>query len=899
LASSWTDSNAFPDTYGEWSASWITRPVLSHMNWYGYAVDVEITIEEGGAGLLFDYRGHEDHLGCELDTGSQTVMLYTVEYGTRRVFGSVHAPELSELPSSIHVTVAHREDRILLYLNGRLAFTCDALCREGTIGFYTGEGNKAVYRKLRVMDADGRSLYVNRFYDPGTIQFTAGGIDASGSGLRLEGPAIALCEDPVPADSPMFRKEFRLPAGVTRATVRMYAIGWYELHINGRKLENRVLSPANSPYERLMLYDVYDASSAVQDGDNVIGVWLGNGYNMNYSRWGWKWKRDKAFILELDLELADGSSTRITSDESWKTAYSPILENDIYDGETFDGRRMPWGWDSALYADHHWCPVVLADPPQGMLKPNRQPPVRPWEPIEPVSVRCPRDGVLVYDFGQNLAGWIRLGASGNAGSIITIRYSELADAEGNIDPWTNRRAEAKDAYILRGGGTEFYEPRFTYHGFRYVEISGGIEPAVIQAIPIHADVRETGTFSCSDPVLNRLHSNIRWSFLNNLVSIPTDCCQRDERTPCLMDSAVVEEMGMHNFDMRLYYQKWLDDIADSDTNPDWSGDKITLPWHLYWHYGDQDALAASYPSMKAYIELLADKWPEGIVKDGFGDWCAPNEDGWEHYFHEVELVNTALYYQQATIVSKTAGVLGLAEECRAYEKLAHEIRMSFHKAFGHGNGLFGSGSQTAQLMPLALGLVSGEAARMSVQRLIDAIHAKNNRLHTGIYGTRYLLDVLADHGYIDLAYELLTQKQYPGFGYQIEQGATTLWEQWSAKGAMHSHDHAMFGGIGVSLYTRLGGIRPMLPGYEQVRFEPCYPSGIDWVDVSLETVKGKIRSAWRKEGDVLRLQVTIPSHAAAVIVLHHPEDVHGAKPRLVEAGPGDHEFIVTKDAVKP
>ncbi len=869
--------------FDEWEAIWIEKPTANHRDWARYTIEADVAIESGGADALFGFRDDRHYAGCGVDAAGNVLTLYAVRAGVRTELSRAPLPPSAAAPNRVELRIAWGRDAVRAYVDG--AFVCEAdadAVPAGAFGFATGDGQRAVIRDLRVFAEDGRALYANRFYDPAAIQFSAGRIEGA-SGLLLEPRTLSVCESPVVVDSPLFRKSFDLGGDVTRAVARVYAVGWYELRINGRKVDNRALAPANTPYQRRMLYDAYDVTPALRAGGNAVGLWLGNGYNLNYSRWGWKWRRDKAVLLQLDIELADGGRRRIVTDETWRTADSPLLVNDIYDGETYDARREQPGWDAYGFDESGWLPAARAVPPEGRLEPNAQPPVRAFAPIEPVASFRPREGVIVYDFGQNVAGWVETRAEGAAGARLTLKYSELIDASGNIDPWTNRNAKATDVYILSGEGVETYEPRFTYHGFRYVEASGDVEPLSIRAVPIHADVRETGRFACSDPLLNRIQSNIRWSFLNNLVTIPTDCCQRDERTPCMMDSAVVEEAGIYNFDMRSYYRKWLGDVEDSFTNPDWSGDKVTLPWHLYWYYGDLETLGEHYETMRAYIDHLDSKWPEGVVTEGFGDWCAPNEDGWESYFREVDIVNTALYYKQATVVSEAAGVLGRTEDERRYAELAEKVWHAFHRRFYAGDGVYGGGSQTAQLMPLAFGMVPEGTVAAAVRGLTEAIAAKGNHPDTGIYGTRYLLDVLADHGAVDLAFELLKQENYPSFGYQIAQGATTLWEQWSPKGGMHSHDHAMFGGIGASFYSRLAGIRPLTPGYETVLIQPNVPSGLEWVEASVDTARGRIAASWRKEAETLRLVVDIP----AAVVSARIVPPNGAGEPLV-VGPGRH-----------
>lgn len=904
---------AVSPVFGE--ARWICAPGPDHRQWDEYDIELELEVLSGGVDLLFGVGVDGGGSGCALDCDAGTAALFALEGGERREWGSAVAPELAagreaietqearEAREVLRKTLALRIERhaaaVAVYINGRRTLAAvEPNRRPGSIGFKTGDGQAVVIRKLRVAAPDGRTLYVNRFYDPAAIQFSGGRIDGSGCGLRLEAGELALCEAPISPDSPLLRQAFELASPVVRASMRVYALGWYELRVNGAKADDRVLAPANSPYAHRLLYDEYDVTGLLREGGNAVGLWLGNGYNMNYSRWGWKWRREKAAIAELTITLADGTTRTIATDESWLTAPSPLLANDMYDGETYDAHMEQSGWDTYGFDASAWTPAAPAEPPEGGFAKGEQPPLKTFEPLRPVRIVPGAGGAVVYDFGQNIAGWTRIKVRGPAGARIALRHSELVDAEGRIDPWTNRNAAATDVYIMGGRETENYEPRFTYHGFRYVETSGDAELLDIAAVPVHSDVGEAGSFLCSDPVLSRLQRSLRWSILNNLYSIPTDCCQRDERTPCLMDSAVVEEAAIHNFDMRSYYRKWLGDIRHDAGNPDWSGDKVTLPWHLYQYYEDRDILEASYPSIAAYVGLLAEKHPSGIVEEGFGDWCAPNEDGWDNYFNEVAIVNTALYWRLASVAAEAAGVCGRSADQARFAKLADSILEAFDARFHDGQGKYGSGSQTAQIMPLALGMVPEARTDDAYAALLAAIEAKGGGLDTGIYGTRYLLDVLADRGDADLALEMLTRPEYPSFGNQIAQGATTLWEQWSARGGMHSHDHAMFGGVGASFYTRLGGIAPLAPGYAKIRVKPVFPARLDWIEARLDTVRGTVACSWRREGAGIRVEVDIPEGADACIVLPASLD-RGAVLIEREAGPGRHRFTVADSAVLP
>lgn len=934
-----------------WSAQWITRPTQNHRDWHVHTLEVRVSLEkDGGAEIWFAVRDVENCRILNLDAADGSVALCEVRGGVRKEAARAYAAELeagedkageggsedglrqagpneaeavSRRLREVAARIVMENERVRVYLNGRETLSADLLLpgeakseqlheasfARGSIGFRSGAASAAVFRELRVFGADGRALYVNRFYDPSALHFGAGSLDPSGNGLRLKPGETALCENPLTVDNPLFRRAFSLPSPPVKARLRVYALGWYELTLNGKRIGDRVLAPANTPYEQRLLFDTYEADELLdllQSGENVLGAMLGNGYNFNYSRWGWKWKRDKALILQLDLTFADGSAATIGTDESWTSAPGPLLMQDIYDGEIYDARFKPKSWDlpkhsaiavtDAAATAEDWTPAMLAPAPEGMLEPNAQPPIRAHRPLEPLCAYQPEPGITVYDFGQNIAGWARIQVRGTSGDEVELLYSELIDERGAIDPWTNRNASARDVYVLNGSGTETYEPRFTYHGFRYVQVRTTANLPKIQAVPVHADVRESGSFRSSDPLLEQIQSNIRHSILNNLVSIPTDCCQRDERTPCLMDSAVVEEAAIHNFDMKAYYRKWMNDIVGSDSNPDWSGDRVTLPWHLYRHYGDLDLLREGYPSMKAYIEYASDRWPGFIVTEGFGDWCPPNDDGWDNYFGNPELVNTALYAMQSGVAAEAAEALDYREDAMRFRASADKARAAFHDYFYRGNGVYGKGSQTSQLLPLAFGLVPEEEIAGAVNALVAAIEKAGGHPGTGIYGTRHLLDVLADHGHIDLAYELLTTKEYPGFGWQIAQGATTLWEQWSFKGGMHSHDHAMFGGIGASFYTRIAGIQPLRPGYAKIGIRPYIPAGLEWAEARLDTPAGRICSGWRRKEGHLVLELEIPEGISAEVAL--PGEAEGFRPHRVNVAADIGTAVAVADQTK-
>jgi alpha-L-rhamnosidase len=678
--------------------------------------------------------------------------------------------------------------------------------------------------------------------------------------------------------SPLLRREFRADKQIVRATAYAYAIGWYRLFINGTEFSERVLAPVNSNYPKGLFYDTYDVTSFVRRGANSVGLWVGQGYNQSYSKWGYRWDAPPAALLQLEIVFSDGSRQTIISDESWNSAPSPILANDIYNGETYDARRDDAGWSRADYDDRQWTPVLLRDAPAGPLKSCPFPGLTVTADLRPVRITEPKPGVFIFDLGQNIAGWVRLRARGEAGTSVILRHAEELLPDGTLDVTTNRAAKATDTFILSGNGDEIYEPRFTYHGFRYVEVTGypGI-PTLdsITGLAVCAAVEDAGSFRCSDSLLNRIHDNFRWTIANNLYGIPTDTATRDERTPCQMDSLAVEDAAICNFDLAAYYTKWLNDIAGDGGNlPNWTGDQVVLPFLLYQNYGDSRILEQHFANMKQVVDKFAATAEETRHwADGFGDWATPNPTGsYEGSFSEGELVNRAFFYRTAQIVAETAALLGRAEDAQRYTDLAAQIRAAFEQHFYNpATATYGSGRQVTSVLPLAFDLVAPAHRSAVAAALRERIeHVDGAHLDTGIFGTRYLFEVLIDHGFTDLAYQVLTTPGYPGYADQIAQGATTTWEQWVFGGSMQTHNHAMFSGPDATLFSRFGGIRPAAPGFREIDIRPVFPTALTFVDCSRQTPMGEVSCHWKRGDDRLTVRLQIPANTTARLYLPSP-----------------------------
>ncbi|MFF0342859.1 family 78 glycoside hydrolase catalytic domain [Kribbella sp. NPDC004875] len=704
------------------------------------------------------------------------------------------------------------------------------------------------------------------------------------------GEPVLMTREP---EAPMLRKDFAVGKSIVRARATVYGLGFYELRLNGSKVGDQVLTPASTPYERHNLYDTYDITNDIRHGANTAGIWLGNGYGARYNPYGFRWTGPKQAIALITITYADGTSQAVGTDGSWTWSTGPIVANDIYAGETYDARAEQPDWDRPGFDAGDWEPVRTTPAPSAVLAANTMPAVRVTQTLRPIGLTEPKPGVHVYDLGQNIAGWARLRVSGPRGTAVRLRTAEELGADGLLDTRTNRSAAATDTYILKGSaGLETFEPRFTYHGFRYVEVTGypgRPDQNALEGRVVHADVVSTGTFHSSEELLNTIWRNNRWGILNNSMSLPTDTPVRDERTPPTMDVQAYRDAAIREFGMNRFFAKYLRDLppgtalpsdAAKAQYPDMAGGQVSLAWHLYEQYGDRATLAATYPAMKAFVDKNAQDQPSLIWPgdEGFGDWCPPDHGPEANggmgspnagdCFSEVSLVNTALWYQQTVDLAKAANALGQTADGVRYDELAAAIKSAFNRQFLNTDNTYSSGRQSTSVLPLALGLVAADRLEEVGAKLAETITTKDSgHLDTGIFGTRYLVDALAAIDRLDLAMRILQQRTYPGFGFQIDKGATTGWEQWSYDAGMITHDHAMFAGINAALYTVLAGIQLTSPAYRTVTIAPRTPEGLEYVAASIDTVRGRITSNWRRTSAGLELTVATPLNTKPTVVV--------------------------------
>lgn len=669
--------------------------------------------------------------------------------------------------------------------------------------------------------------------------------------------------------SPVFFKEHRIKSlNIASARAYVFGLGFFRLYINGADASNAVLMPPNSRYDKTCYYETFDITDLLKDPNCLFEIQLGSGYNQDYSRFGYRYSVAKGMKAAIGINYCDGSSECVLSDSGWMVRGSNITSNGLYDGECYDARLTDF--------EAHPAVVSNETAPNGILTSDELPHIKVIRELKPVN-RWTTDGCIVYDFGSNISGFSRIKVKAERGCEIRLKHAEMVKADGAIDTETNRDSRSEDVYICRGEGNEIYSPVFTYHGFRYIRVSGeeNAYQFSITALMISTDLENDSGFICSEPMINRIHELSVHSMRCNYVSIPTDCPVRDERTPCQMDSQATEEAAIYNFNMSAYYTKWLTDITNADfsvgeSNPDWKGDLISLVWRMYLYYNDFRPAIKYYERMKSYLLTWNENRADGVWEKGFGDWCLPNDNTWETIGECRMAVNTSLLYSYAVKLSEIANLLGRNDDIIVFTKIAEDIASSLVRKYLHKNGEINSGRQTEQILPLYFGMLRGEEKQKTVSALKSRLD-RERHIDTGGFGTMAFLEALADNGLVDSAFDALTETSYPGYGWQVANGATSLWEQWAYRGIMHSHSHAFFAGIDSSFYRVFCGVRPLSPVFKRFEVKPILPKGMRFAECNLETRSGMIYVKVEKISNGLSVMLTVPANTEAEIVL--PDDV--------------------------
>lgn len=722
--------------------------------------------------------------------------------------------------------------------------------------------------------------------------------------------------------APLFRKPFEVKKSVVRARLAISGLGYYEASLNGQKVGDHVLDPGWTRYDKRVGYSVYDVTSMVRAGGNCVGIRLGNGwYQPLPLRLFGSFNLQDALstgrpraLAHLRIEYKDGSVESIPTDLSWKVGASGLLRNNVYLGEVVDARLEPEGWDRAGFDDSGWVAPKVAAGEMGPLLAPPDPPIRVTQKWKAVKVTEPAPGVQIYDLGVNFAGVASFALDVPKGTSLRFRYGELLYPNGTLNPMTSVAGQIKgfkrgtkesvggpgapeiawqeDRYIARGG-KEIYTPRFTFHGFRYVEVTGLPAALPLEAVEAHrmnSDVASAGSFECSDPLLNEIQEVCRRTFLSNIFSVQSDCPHR-ERLGYGGDIVATSEAFMANFDMSGFYQKAVRDWSDSalkdgmftDTAPYigiqycgvvWAMAHPLLVDQLYRYYGDRRIGEEEYAAAKRWLALVEEKYPSGIVTEGLSD-----HEGIAPQFPEVLV--TPMYFASVGMLADQARRLGFAQDEASFRKLAAKIQRVYCEKFVDvATGKVGNGTQTSQSIALSTRIVPDSVRRKVLAFLVKDIESKGNHLSTGILGTKFMFEELSRAGEIDLAYAVATQRDFPGWGWMLKNGATTLWEHWASSDNTFSHNHPMFGSISQWMIQWLGGIQPAedAEGFDQILLAPRVPKGLDWVKSSYESARGRIVSEWRKKGDVVEFEFTVPINSRATVVLP------ASSPRLVREG---------------
>ena len=746
---------------------------------------------------------------------------------------------------------------------------------------------QACFWKVRVWDNDGRIA------ESKTARWEMGLVQPGDWQARW----IGRTTDTHVTIAPLLRREFTLDGTVRQARAYICGLGYFELTVNGQRVGDHLLDPGYTRYDRRVLYVTHDVTGLLRRGRNAVGVMLGNGwFNVsNKAAWDFDkapWRAAPRLLCQIEVDLTDGRRITLASDETWRSADSPIVFNTIYSGETYDARLERPGWDQPGFDDSRWDAALLVEPPKGALTAQTMPAIQVDQVLDPVQVTEPNTGVWVFDFGQALSGHARLRVRGPAGTAVAMKYGERLAATGLVDQkdiathvvrFDANQPFQTDTYILKGKGTETWHSRFTYHGFRYVEVTGypgRPSKDALRAVFFHSAVPVAGHFECSNPLLNRIWTAARWSYLGNLQGIPTDCPHR-EKNGWTGDAHLAAEQAMFNYFPAAVYTKWIKDLADEQqpdgrlpgivptggwgyawgNGPAWDSALLLVPYYQYLYYGDADALRSHYDAMRRYVDYLTGRAKDGIVSIGLNDW-APFDTK-----TDAAITDTAYYYVDAQIVALGADLLGRPDDARRYRDLAATIKTAFNARFFHPDtGLYDNGGQTALSCALCQGLVDPENKARVLDNLVAAVDRRNGHIDTGILGAKYLLNTLLENDRTDVAYRIVAQRDLPGWGWWIEQGATTLWEDWRGGASRY---HIMYGDVSAWFYKALAGIRPdpAAPGFKHFFIEPHVVGDLTSAQAQYDSVRGRIISDWKVKDGEFHLNLTIPTNTTATVSL--------------------------------
>lgn len=817
-----------------------------------------------------------------------------------------------------------------------------------TYGGPTAKPTQRLWWKVRIWDPKNKATAWSEpaYWEMGLLSAS----DWKASWIRFGQESDNTTSHP----SQYFRKEFSLNKKVVSARVYVTALGLYELRLNGKKIGQDLFTPGWTSYKNRIQYQVYDITYML-GAKNAIGGIVGDGWyrgNIGFRGDRSYYGEKSALLAQLEIRYSDGTSETISTDSGWKTTTGPILESDIFNGESYDARMELTGWDQPEYYDSQWKAAEVYEYGKDKLIASQGVPVQAIQEIKPVKFFKTPKGESVLDMGQNMVGVVRLKVKGNKGDKIVIKFAEVLDKAGNFYTDNLRAAKCTDTYILKGGAEETYQPRFTFHGFRFVKLEGlAADPTLDQVtgIVIHSAMAPAGNFACSDSLINQLQHNIQWGQKGNFVDVPTDCPQRDERLGWTGDAQVFSMTAAFNFDVAAFYTKWMKDFtADQLANgrvpnviPDvlngvggataWADASIIVPWTVYQVYGDKRILAEQYYSMKAWVEYMHTRagaknlW---VGDNHFGDWLAfaTNSPAYPGATTEKDLIATAYYAYSSRLLGKIAVILGKTEDAAFYSNLSEAVKKAFIDEFVTQNGRLVSNTQTGYSLALAFDLLPDNLKKNAADYLAADVK-KMGHMTTGLVGTPLLCKTLSATGNEDLAFMLLNRKKYPSWLYPVMQGATTIWERWDGQKpdgtfqdvAMNSFNHYAYGAIGEWLYKYVAGldIDPEHPGYKHILFFPHPGGALTQASAELKSMYGPIKSSWNIIQSQFTYAVKIPANTTATVTLPYADltsvqvnksplsgnstfkAVQNGEETEVELGSGNYNFSYSSDKIVP
>jgi len=749
------------------------------------------------------------------------------------------------------------------------------------------------------------------------------------------GPGYA--GDTVNKPSPMFRKGITLNKTVKSAFAYITAHGLYEAQINGAKIGDAYLTPGWTSYHKRLQYQAYDVTKMLVKGQNAIGAKVGSGwYRSTLVSSPNHYGKDVGLLFQLEVTYSDGTHETIVSDGSWKSATGELRYAEIYNGAIIDARLVQKDWAKPGFNDSQWTAVKVQNYGKENLVATYNEPVKKHETFKALKVITTPKGEKVIDFGQNLVGWVQLKANGKAGDSIKLSHTEVLDKAGNFYIENLRGAKAQNVYILKGSGDEYFEPQFTWQGFRYIKvegITGDLNLDNFTAVAVYSDMEPAGVFTTSNPMLNQLQHNIQWGQKGNFLDVPTDCPQRDERLGWTGDAQVFSRTASFNMNVHNFFAKWLKDVA-ADQNSDgsiphiipdvfkqndgenggatgWSDVATVVPWNMYLAYGDKELLQNQYPSMKAWVDYMQKKAKNNLWNTGwhFGDWLfysVDNDLDGTSAITSKYLIAQCFYAYSTQLLINAANALGNKVDADHYTLLLQQIKAAYVNEYVTPNGLISSDTQTAYTLALAFDMLPEQLREQAAGRLANNITRYGNHLTTGFLGTPYLCFALSRFGYADVAYKLLLQETYPSWLYPIKMGATTIWERWDGikpdgsfeTPTMNSYNHYAYGAIGDWMYRVTSGIDtdPDGPGYKKIIIKPTVGGKLTYANASYQTPYGKLTSNWKIEGDTFNLDVEVPANTTATVYV--PDYSVNEGYRTERVGSGSYHFT-SKSYIDP